>query len=91
MSIARSAGNLSRRGASKLHRETDWPAFCACGGGGGDDAVRGDDLALGAKLSGAGYGDVADKKRAVVSCDIGAWDGGFSGDSALAAGGADAL
>jgi hypothetical protein len=53
--------------------------------------VRGDDLALGTQLSGTGYGDVAEQERAVVSGDIRAWNGGFSGDSALAAGGADAV
>jgi hypothetical protein len=53
--------------------------------------LRDDDLALDAQLSGAGYGDVAEQERGSVSGDIGAWDGGFSGDSALAAGGEDAV
>jgi len=53
--------------------------------------VHGGGLALGAELSGAGYGDVAEQRQAIVSCDIGARDSGFSGDSALAAGGKDAV
>src|SRR5258706_1051557 len=53
--------------------------------------VHGGGLALGAQLSGAGYGDVAEQGRAIVSCNFGARDSGFSGDSALAAGGKDAV
>jgi hypothetical protein len=60
-------------------------------GGGIDGVVGWDDLALGEELPGAGAGDVADLGGAIVQCDFGAWNGGFSGDSALAAGGGDAL
>jgi hypothetical protein len=55
-----------------------------------DCVVGWSDLALGAQLPGARFGGVAEQERRIVSGDIGAWDGGFSGDTALAAGGADA-
>src|SRR5439155_18342228 len=51
--------------------------------------LRCDDLALGAELSGAGACHLADAEREIVQCNFGARDGGFSDDSALAAGGGD--